>query len=121
MNMRCAQDTALVGQVACGAGVFDERAAETQVLRGAHRGADARVTHEAADDQVEGAEVLQAFGQFGTVERARQQFADDGFVALWLKARNEFTTDTLRVEHATERAEVAHMHDRPAGGTGRGE
>ncbi|MCY1553328.1 hypothetical protein D9M68_897990 [compost metagenome] len=59
MNVRGAQDTALVGQVACGAGVFDKRAAETQVLRGAHRGADAGVGHEAADDQVEVAKRLQ--------------------------------------------------------------
>jgi hypothetical protein len=53
--------------------------------------------------------------QFGAVERARQQFADDGFVALWLQAGDELAAFALRVEQATHGAEVAHMHDRAAG------
>ena len=50
----------------------------------------------------------------------RQQFADDGFIALRFKARDEFAALALRVEQATDGAEVTHVHDRPTGGTGSG-
>ncbi|MCY1179878.1 hypothetical protein D9M73_202970 [compost metagenome] len=79
------------------------------------------MAHETADDQVKGAEVFQALCQFGAVKSAWQQFADDGFIALRLQARNELSTYALWVEQPAEGTEVADMHDRPAGGAGSGE
>ncbi|VVN39800.1 hypothetical protein PS681_05988 [Pseudomonas fluorescens] len=63
---------------------------------------------------------MQTIEQLGAVERARQQFANNGFITLWLKAGDEFAAFALRVEQATDGAEVTHVHDRPTGCTGCG-
>jgi len=55
------------------------------------------------------------FFQAGAVERAGQQFTDDGFVAHWLQAGNEFAALALWVKQAADGAQVAHMHDRATG------
>lgn len=118
VHMFGAEHAALVRQVAGGAGVFDQGATETQVLGGAHGGADAGMAHETADDQVQGAEVFQALLQVGAMESAGQQFFNHGFVAQGFKARNELAALALWVEQPAMGAQVAHMHDWPPGGPG---
>ncbi len=53
--------------------------------------------------------------QAGAMEGAGQQFADDGFVTLRLKARNEFAALALGVKQAAHGTQVAHMHNRAPG------
>src|SRR3990167_886758 len=73
-----ADDVAVWGwQVTGGTGGIDYGAAVTIVLGGAHGGADARMSHKAADDQVQMAQGLQTIMQIGAVEGVGHAFFDD--------------------------------------------
>lgn len=61
------------------------------------------------------------FFQAGAVERAGQQFTDDGFVAHRLQAGNELAALALWVKQAAHGAQVAHMLNWATGVARRGD
>nr|GFA42932.1 hypothetical protein [Tanacetum cinerariifolium] len=111
-------DAARGREVAGGAGIFDQRAAKAVILGRAHGGADAGVTHETADDQVESAPAFEqavqrraVVGGDRAVQGVGQAFFDNDLIVLGLQLGDELPALTLWIEHAAHRAQMTHVDD----------